>query len=67
MKEKTVSIIQTPVYNPINQCFGKKQYKLRRRAMVDAHGLAENNPEDVFTVYECPHCHKYHIGRVRKE
>jgi hypothetical protein len=68
MKESTVSVIppeSTPVYNPKNQCYGKKRYKLARRAMKDAQSLAADYPNMAFTVYHCPHCGKYHVGSVR--
>ena len=70
MKEKSVAITpaeRTPVYNPKNQCWGKKPYKLARRAMKDSRGLATDYPDMIFTVYRCPHCGKYHVGSVRKE
>ena len=69
MKESSVHTIpkeQTPIYNPKNQCYGKKQYKYARRAMKDCQSLAADNPDRVFTVYYCPHCKKYHVGTVRQ-
>jgi phage FluMu protein Com len=70
MKESSISIIppeSTPVYNPINQCWGKKPYRLVRRAMKDCRSLAAENPGMAFTVYKCPHCKKFHVGSVRTE
>lgn len=66
MKEKTIILQPTKKYNKINQCKFKKQYKLKRRALKDAHSLSKETGL-VFTVYECPHCGKYHVGKVRTQ
>ena len=70
MKESSVYVVPpefTPIFNPMNQCHGKKKYRLARRAMKDCRSLATENPESIFTVYHCPHCGKYHVGSVRTE
>lgn len=64
MKESSVSILKSPKFSKATQCDGKFKYDLKRRAMDDAHGLAKDHPESVFTVYLCPHCNYYHVGRV---
>lgn len=66
MKEKSISVTKSPKYNPKKQCYGKKQYKLKRKALKDAQSLTRENPEEIFSVYECPHCGKYHVGSVPK-
>jgi hypothetical protein len=65
MKDKSIVLKPARIYNPDNQCRWKHPYKLKRRALKDAHELAKNNPGLVFTVYECPHCGKYHVGKER--
>jgi hypothetical protein len=67
MKEKNIVLAPAVKYNKLNQCKFKKPYKLKRRAIVDARELSKCVPGEVFTVYECPHCGKYHVGKVRKE
>lgn len=66
MKEKSIVIPKTPKYNKMNQCRGKKRYDLKRRALKDCQALAAEVPDSIFTVYECPHCGKFHVGSVRK-
>jgi len=66
MKDKNIIIAPTREYSPYSQCYGKKQYKLKRRALQDIKILATVNPDETFTVYECPHCHKFHVGTVRQ-
>lgn len=66
MKEKSIFLPPSPVYNKKNQCDGKKPYDLKRRALKDARGLSKDTGR-MFTVYECPHCHKFHVGGVRSE
>ena len=66
MKDKNISLTDSPKLNPKTQCWGKKKYPIKRRALEDAHDLAEKHPEFVFTLYECPHCHNFHVGRVKK-
>jgi len=66
MKDESIVIPVTKVYSPYKQCYGKKQYEFKRRALKDARSLATDNPDSNFTVYECPHCGKFHVGKVRK-
>jgi predicted RNA-binding Zn-ribbon protein involved in translation (DUF1610 family) len=66
MKESSITVRKSPKHDPENQCKFKKQYRLKRRALKDSQALTAQNPEEVFTVYECPHCGKYHVGRERK-
>jgi hypothetical protein len=66
MKDKTIVLPQSPKYNKLNQCKFKKPYKLKRRALKDAHSLSAETGL-AFTVYECPHCGKFHVGKVRVE
>lgn len=66
MKDKNIVLAPTPKYNKLNQCKFKKPYKLKRRAIKDARGLSAETGL-VFTVYECPHCGKFHVGSVRLE
>lgn len=64
MKESSIKIIATKVYSPFSQCYGKKQYLFKRRAIKDVHSLSEDTGQP-FTVYLCPHCKQYHIGSVK--
>lgn len=66
MKDKNIVLAPTKKYKKSNQCKFKKPYKLKRRAIKDSRLLTANNPDCIFTVYECPHCGKYHVGKVRK-
>lgn len=66
MKEASITVRKSPKHDPENQCRFKKPYTLKRRALKDSQALSKNNPEEIFTVYECPHCGKYHVGRERK-
>jgi predicted RNA-binding Zn-ribbon protein involved in translation (DUF1610 family) len=66
MKDSNIVLQPVVVYNPMNQCFGKKQYRIKRRAINAARELAADTGK-TFTVYECPHCGKYHVGSVREE
>jgi predicted RNA-binding Zn-ribbon protein involved in translation (DUF1610 family) len=67
MKDSSIEVHKSPKYNPKRQCFGKKQYKLKRRAVADAQSLGKECPDEIFSAYECPHCGKYHVGTVRQE
>lgn len=64
MKESNIKIRETKVYAPFSQCYGKKQYQFKRRAIKDAHSLSADTGQP-FTVYHCPHCKQYHIGSVK--
>jgi hypothetical protein len=64
MKDSSIDLPKSPIYSPYTQCYGKTQYKVKRRAIKRAAAYAAESGE-VFTVYECPHCKKYHIGGVR--
>ncbi len=64
MKDKSIKLAKSYVYSPQSQCYGKKQYKYKRRAIKDAQSLSLDTGE-TFTVYECPHCGKYHVGSAR--
>ena len=59
-----IRIRETKTYAPFSQCYGKKQYKFKRRAIKDAHSLSADTGQP-FTVYHCPHCKQYHIGSVK--
>jgi len=65
MKDSNITVRKSPKGNPDNQCRGKHRYMLKRRALRDAEALAKKSPEHIFTVYECPHCGKYHVGKER--
>ena len=66
LKDDSIFLTKSPVLNPVTQCHIKKKYDLKRRALDDARKLAAAHPEMAFTVYECPHCGKYHVGSVKK-
>jgi len=63
MKDSSITVRKSPKYNPENQCKFKKKYKFKRRALKDSENLTKDNPGIIFTVYECPHCGKYHVGK----
>jgi hypothetical protein len=64
MKDKSIHLAPAEHHNPENQCRWKKRYNLKRRALADAHELSLETGL-IFTVYECPHCGKFHVGKVR--
>jgi len=66
VKDSNITLAPTKKYNIKNQCYGKTAYTIKRRAIARAREYAELSG-DVYTVYECPHCHKFHIGKVRVE
>ena len=66
MKDSNITLAPTKKYNIKNQCFGKKQFTLKRRAINRAREYAELTGVP-FTVYLCPHCKHYHVGKVRLE
>ncbi len=66
MKDSNINLPKARVYRKENQCDGKWRYKFKRRALKDAHELSRLNPDFIFSVYECPHCGFYHVGKVRK-
>ncbi len=65
MKESSIIVRKSPYMDFENQCKFKRRYKLARRALKDAQVLTLSNPSTIFTVYECPHCGKYHVGSER--
>jgi hypothetical protein len=66
MKESSIKVNKSRKGDPEKQCRMKHRYDLKRRALKDSHSLTADNPEYIFTVYECPHCGKYHVGKVRR-
>jgi hypothetical protein len=65
VKDKNIIISKTKKYLPFKQCYGKKPYDFKRRALKYAREYAIETGL-AFTVYECPHCGKFHIGKVRE-
>lgn len=64
MKDHNITIAPTVEYDPSTQCVGKKQHEFKRRAIKEAQRLPKET-RIPFTVYECPHCKKFHVGGVR--
>jgi len=48
-----------------SQCLPKTKILTEERAIAAAHKLARRNHGDIFTVYLCGYCKKFHVGRVR--
>lgn len=60
--------VATPTLAPTNQCIRKVPYVAFETALWKCHAIAakeqsEGTPRN-FTVYQRPHCGKYHVGRV---
>jgi len=48
-----------------SQCMPKSKIATEELAITAAHKLARKSPGDIFTVYLCGYCKKFHVGRVR--
>jgi hypothetical protein len=48
-----------------SQCLPKQKIATEARAIEAAHRLARKCPDEIFTVYLCGYCKKFHVGRVR--
>ena len=66
MKEKSVCLPEPQAFDPKSQCLGKFPHETFQRAHKECQRLAGENPDKNFTVYKCPYCKKYHVGKVKK-